>query len=459
MGVYYIKNSNYDKASFYINKLTDNNQTTNAQVLLAQSIGNWIRLRKTTEINGLKLINSIPSSFENMKKIQSTLAKCYFNSHQTAQGFEQLISDKKNNFSRYNFFYANYLNNQGKIESSKNIIKESLKLYPKNLILKQFNEDLKIKNKKIFSNKFNCQNLSHNVAEIFYIVSNALAGQSAFKLSNFYLNLAKYLNPDFISFDTMLAQNLNNIDQSKKSKKVYRKILKKGSIYKWYAAKQITYILIKQKKKNEAIDYLSKIYKNISSPSVSETYDYAAFLKNNELFEESIKYYSKVINSIKKENTIYAEATDGRGVAYERIGSWNKAEKDFLASLDAKPNQPYVMNYLAYSWIEMGMNIDTALKLLKEANKLKINDGYITDSLGWALFKLKKYDDAKKYLQLAIRLMPSDPIVNDHYADSLWMKGFEIQARYYWNYVLSLKETKPELKESIKYKLISGLKI
>ena len=457
-GVYYLKNNNHKKASFYINQLKGDGPTMNLQVLLTQSLSNWISLKETTEINGLKLINSIPASFENMKKIQNALATCYFNSFQTETVFKQLTSGKKNNFSRYNFFYANYLNNQGKIQASKIVIEESIKRSPKNLIMRQFKEDL-TKNKKDFSNQFDCQNLSHNIAEIFYILSNALAGQSAFKLSNFYLNLAKYLNPNFTSFETMLAQNFNSFGQLDKSKKIYREILKKGKVYKWYAAKQITYILIKQKKNKEAIDYLTKIYKNISSPSVSETFDFAAFLKNNELFDESIIYYSEVINSIDKKNIIYAEATDGRGVAYERIGSWNKAEKDLLASLEAKPKQPYVMNYLAYSWIEMGVNIDESLKLLKEANKIKINDGYITDSLGWVLFKLKEYDDAKKYLQLAVRLMPSDPIVNDHYGDSLWMKGFEIQARYYWNYVLNLKKTKKELKEKIKIKLISGLEL
>ena len=190
---------------------------------------------------------------------------------------------------------------------------------------------------------------------------------------------------------------------------------------------------------------------------IYETFDYAEFLKNNEKFKESIPLYTKIINLVEKENPLYAEATDGRGVAYERIGEWNKAEKDLLDSLKADPNQAYVINYLAYSWIEKGVKVKKSLSMLEKANKLRSNDPYIIDSLGWALFKLERYKESKNYLQLAVRLMPADPVVNDHFGDALWKNGNKIQARYYWNYVLGLKKTENELKEIIEKKLIKGL--
>ena len=95
--------------------------------------------------------------------------------------------------------------------------------------------------------------------------------------------------------------------------------------------------------------------------------------------------------------------------------------------------------------------------MLEKANKLKSNDPYIIDSLGWALFKLERYKESKNYLQLALRLMPADPIVNDHYGDVLWKNGNEIQARYYWNYVLNLEKAEKDLKEKVEKKLIKGL--
>ena len=180
--------------------------------------------------------------------------------------------------------------------------------------------------------------------------------------------------------------------------------------------------------------------------------------KNNEKYKESVKYYSKTLSLIDSKSFLYAQALEGRGVAYERTNQWNKAETDLLNSLNASPNDAYVINYLAYTWIEKGVNVQESLEMLRKANKLKPNDGYIIDSLGWALFKLRNYSAAKKYLELAIRLMPSDPVVNDHYADALWMNNQSLQARYYWNYVLKLKKTENKLKKKIEEKLILGLK-
>ena len=94
--------------------------------------------------------------------------------------------------------------------------------------------------------------------------------------------------------------------------------------------------------------------------------------------------------------------------------------------------------------------------MLEEANRLRSNDGYITDSLGWALYKLKKYNKAKEYLKKAVQLMPSDPIVNDHFGDILWMNGDKLQARYYWKYVLNLENAEDDLKDEIMKKILNG---
>ena len=190
---------------------------------------------------------------------------------------------------------------------------------------------------------------------------------------------------------------------------------------------------------------------------IYDTFDYAEFLKNNEKFKQSIPLYTEIINQVSKKHPLYAESTDGRGVAYERIGKWNEAEKDLIASLDADPDQAYVINYLAYTWIEQGVKIKKSLSMLEKANKIRSNDPYIIDSLGWALYKLKRYKESKNYLQSAVRLMPADPIVNDHFGDVLWKNGNEIQARYYWNYVLNLEKTEDDLKKIIEKKLIRGL--
>ena len=232
---------------------------------------------------------------------------------------------------------------------------------------------------------------------------------------------------------------------------------KYGEAFHWYSSKQLAKIFIKEENKSKAIKLLDKSYNKLVKKKIYEIFDYAEFLKNNEKFKEAIPLYTEILKQVDRDHPLYTEATDGRGVSYERIGEWTKAEKDLLASLEANPDQAYVINYLAYSWIEQGIKINASLDMLEKANKLRSNDPYITDSLGWALFKLERYKEAKNYLQLAVTLLPADPIVNDHFGDVLWKNGNKIQARYYWNYVLNLEETDKDQKKTIEKKLIKGL--
>ena len=128
-----------------------------------------------------------------------------------------------------------------------------------------------------------------------------------------------------------------------------------------------------------------------------------------------------------------------------------------VESLSILPDQAHVLNYLAYSWVDQGVNLDEGLEMLKKANELRKNDGYIIDSLGWVYFAKKNYDEAEFFLQRAVELMPLDPIINDHYGDALWMQNKNIQARYVWGNVLKMKNTEKKLQEIIKKKLIFGI--
>ena len=453
LGIYYLKYSKLDLAKENFQKAKETKRSV-LNDYVTNSLNNWSNLKSSNLSNALIEIKKIDERFENLKKIQNIFLNCYFDSPNTENLYKELISNKKTDFSRYNYFYASFMGNSGKTNEAKQIVNSALKSYPRNLKLNQFKADLnENKNMSIF----NCKNEAHVSAEILYITANALSSQSIYTLSNFYLNLAKFLNEDFHSYDTLLAENFYKIENFKEAKKIYNSLSKKGEAYSWYSAKQLARIYLQEEEKEKAIKIISDTYDNLINKEIYETFDYAEFLKNNERFKESIKFYSEIISKVKNNHPLYAEATDGRGVAYERIGEWENAEKDLLASLKANPDQAYVINYLAYSWIEQGVKIEQSLSMLEKANKLRSNDPYIIDSLGWALFKLKRFKESKKYLQLAVRLMPGDPIVNDHYGDVLWKNGNEIQARYYWNYVLNLEKAEDELKKVIEEKLTKGL--
>ena len=147
-----------------------------------------------------------------------------------------------------------------------------------------------------------------------------------------------------------------------------------------------------------------------------------------------------------------------RGGSFERIGDYKKADQDLLASLKVDPDDAYVLNYLAYSWLERNHNIDQAIIMLESAYASRSNDPYIIDSIGWAYYLTNDFVKAEEFLKRAVELMPDDPIVNDHYGDILWKLNRKIQARYFWKNVLNMEEAEKELLEKINIKLLNGLK-
>jgi Flp pilus assembly protein TadD len=145
-----------------------------------------------------------------------------------------------------------------------------------------------------------------------------------------------------------------------------------------------------------------------------------------------------------------------RGTCHERLKNWPKAEADLVKAMGLVPDQPLVLNYLGYSWVDQGRNLKQGMALIEKAVALKPDDGYIVDSLGWAHFKQGNYKEAVRYLERAVELKPDDPVLNDHLGDALWRVGREREARFQWDQALSLKP-EPEDVEKIKRKLASGL--
>jgi len=196
MGVVYLRNSEIDLAQEYFLKA----KTSNARFILnkyvSSSIYNWSDLDNHNLDQAIIKLEKLDERFGNLKNIQKVFLHCYFNSPNTNSLFKELTSNKKIDFSRYNYFYASYLATLGKTDKAKDTVKSALRSHPRNLLLNQYKIDLK-KGKNTFN--FNCKNKANVVAEILYIASNALSSQAIYPLSNFYLNLAKHLNEDFIS--------------------------------------------------------------------------------------------------------------------------------------------------------------------------------------------------------------------------------------------------------------------
>ena len=452
LGIYHFKSNNFVKSKNYFDKLKLSNNSNLVPEILQNSLSAWSKISNTQNEDDLSLLDFSNPAFENLIIIQKSFGNCFLKLDNTKNEFMKVINNDKLNFSRYHFFVSNYFYNNNHEKDAINLISSASEKFPSNLLINQFKKILI--SGEVNNNIFNCNNSTHIIAELFYILANVLSSQEDYKLSNFYINIAKFLNPKFKSYNALLAENFNNLDKHNQAKKIYKQMYENGSVYKWYSAKQIALIMNKKNEPNSS-KFLNQIYKTLDA-SISETFDLANFLKSNENYDEAINLYSNILLEIDQTNNLYPEVLERRGMAYERSDKWKLGEKDLIESLRVKPKEPYVMNYLAYSWIEKNQNIEKALKMLREANDLKKNNGYITDSLGWALFKTKNFSEAKKYLQIAIMLMPRDPVINDHFADCLWMNDNKIQARYYWNNALEF-EAEDKLKKKIKRKILFGL--
>ena len=210
--------------------------------------------------------------------------------------------------------------------------------------------------------------------------------------------------------------------------------------------------------KDVSLKFINSKFKGIKNPNKKMIFDIANFNKNAKKYAKAINYYDQILLNIDSNSDLYAEILYRRGGSYERSGDYKNADNDLLKSLEINPDDAYVLNYLAYSWLEREYKIDTALEMLENAYASRSNDPYIIDSIGWAYFLVGQYEKAENFLKRAVELMPQDPIVNDHYGDILWKLNRKIQARYFWQYVLKLEETEDEMKKNIKEKLIDGIK-
>ena len=255
----------------------------------------------------------------------------------------------------------------------------------------------------------------------------------------------------------LLAENYHYQKKYKLSKNIYESLKSIGFVYSWHASKNIAKILLEENGKEYSAIGLEKEFNLLSNPNFEHHYELANFYKDNEFYEKSIKYYSLALKGIEKDHFLVPKILDRRGTSFERLGDWENAEKDLMESLKILPDQPHVLNYLAYSWIDKGINLDEGLEMLKKANQIRKEDGYIIDSLGWAYYAKKNYIEAERFLQRAVELLPFDPIINDHYADTLWMLNRNIQARYIWGNILKLDRVEQKLRDTISKKLIFGI--
>jgi len=446
-----IEEANFEKSKEYLTKLSKFKEDGTFELIIYETLKKYTYLFE----NKKDLSNTV--SFGKLSFITKAFQSCYLDENQANSHFAYLIDNNGVDHSRYIFFYINYLIEQNKLDEIEKLTNQ-IDILDSSLLVSQTKQWVDRNELKKFNQIFSCKNETDLLAEFFFLIGNLYSTENDFIKSNFYLNISSFLNPKFKYNLALLADNYFQNKNYNKTENVLSNFNKDDGIYYWHKTKKKAQIIYEKLGEQQSFEFINKKLKQIKNPEINILYDMANTAKSFKMYQISINYYNEVLSRISVNSRSYSEVLYRRGGSYERLGDFKKSDEDLLKSLEINANDPYVLNYLAYSWLERNYKIDVAIEMLEKAYSQKKDDPFIIDSIGWGYYLVEDFIKAEQFLKKAVELMPDDPIVNDHYGDILWSLNRKIQAKYYWKSVLNFKNTEENMKKDIRMKLLKGLK-
>jgi tetratricopeptide (TPR) repeat protein len=298
---------------------------------------------------------------------------------------------------------------------------------------------------------------AEGLAEAMFDLASVLNQAQTIDLALLYDRFALALRPKFPLGQLLLADVLSAQNKPEESLAVLAEV-QRGSPYYWSARLRSAINLDTLDRTDEAIAALKAMTAE-NTDLIAAQMQLGDILRNKKRYPEAVSAYDEAIrrsNALKLPDrwTLFYD----RGVALERSGQWQRAEADLSRAIELKPDQPMVLNYLGYSWIDRGENLEKGLKMIEKAVELRPEDGYIIDSLGWAHYRMGNYAGAVQYLEKAIELVPEDPTINDHLGDAYWRTERLIEARYQWRRALQFGPQENDIKP-IEAKIEHGLNL
>ena len=298
------------------------------------------------------------------------------------------------------------------------------------------------------------QSAQAGAAEALYGLGASLGRRGGEDLGLVYLQLSLYLEPNHALALLSLADLYEALKKPELAIKIYERVPPNSPLHR-NAAIQMAADLDSLDRSDEAEKQLAALIKERPRDLEAIT-ALGNIQRGHKRFSQCGDTYSKGIASLAKPEKVNWVLFYFRGICYERSHQWPNAEADLKEALTLFPDQPHVLNYLGYSWIDQGVHLDDGMAMIKKAVQQRPDDGYIVDSLGWAYFRLGNYPEAVKQLERAIELKPEDPTINDHLGDAYWRIGRTLEARFQWAHARDLKPD-PEDLPKIEQKLKSGL--
>jgi tetratricopeptide (TPR) repeat protein len=346
--------------------------------------------------------------------------------------------------------YASFLSRQGNTSEALKVYSTFEEALPRHPLIVEETAELKA-GKKL---PLMIDTPQAGAAEVLYGLGAALGRRGGEDLGLIYLQLALYLVPSHPLALLSLGDLYEAMKKPELANKTYERVPLNSPLQR-NAQIQLALNLDSLDRTDEAKASLEKLI--AAHPGDLEAImALGNVLRGRKQFAECADVYSKGIDTIAKAEKSNWVIYYFRGICLERSKQWAKAEADLQKSLQLYPDQPHVLNYLGYSWIDQGLNLDEGMRMIKRAVEQRADDGYIVDSLGWAYYRLGNMDEAVKQLERAVELKPEDPTINDHLGDAYWRVGRVLEARFQWSHARDLKP-EPEDLAKIEDKLKSGL--
>ena len=299
-------------------------------------------------------------------------------------------------------------------------------------------------------------NPQQGAAEFFYNLGNAIGREGGTPFALIYLQLAKHLHPESAAISISLASIFEKQENPERANEYY-KLVDENSPFRRRALLEYAINLNTLKDVDGAIKLLNELIEGDRDDLIP--YMTMGRLYNQlERYQEAADIFDRAIARVEKPEAKHWDYFYRRAISFERLKNWEKAEASFLKSLELSPDRATALNYLGYSWVDRGLHLEEGLDMIRKAIKLRPDAGFIVDSLGWAYYRLGRYDDAVVELEKAI-VKPSmawDPVVNDHLGDAYWQTGRKIEARFQWRHAIDAKP-EPEDRVKILEKLKSGM--
>ena len=269
-----------------------------------------------------------------------------------------------------------------------------------------------------------------------------------------YARLALFLRDDLDAARFLIGEVLEGAERLEAAVEAYRSI-PAGSDFAWAAQLRAASDLADLDRLDEAVAALRRMADERPERADAIT-TLGDVFRRDEQYAEAAAAYDVAVERIRTVEYRHWRLFYVRGIAFERLGEWPKAEADFKRALELEPDQPLVLNYLGYTWVEQGHNLDEAKSMIEKAVELRPEDGYIVDSLGWVAYRLGDFEEAVHQLERAVELVAGDPIINDHLGDAYWQVGRLIEARFQWRRVLTL-DPEDDLAAQVRRKIADGL--